>query len=173
MQIRTTTADITSLAVDAIVNAANEHLVHGGGVAAAIARAGAPAVEEESGEWIRLHGPLGPGQTAVTGAGGMKARWVIHVVGPRYRPGQDNAGLLAEAVQASLDQALALGARTVALPAISAGVFGYPREDATRVIAAAVIAWRNRHDNLLDQVVLVGYDEATTEDFRVGLAESA
>ena len=173
MQIRTTTGDITNLAVDAIVNAANEHLVHGGGVAAAIARAGAPTVDQESRAWIRLHGQLGPGQTAVTGAGGMKASWVIHVVGPRYGPGQDNAGLLTEAVEACLNQARTLGARTVALPAISAGVFGYPREEATRVIAAAVIAWRDRHTDLLDQVTLVGYDEATTEDFRVGLAESA
>ena len=80
--------DITEQDVDAIVNAANAHLAHGGGVAAAIARAGAPVVDRESREWVERHGPVLPGSAAETAAGDMKARNVIHVVGPVHQPGR-------------------------------------------------------------------------------------
>ncbi|MBA2529014.1 MAG: macro domain-containing protein, partial [Euzebyales bacterium] len=92
--------DLTRQDVDAVVNAANERLAHGGGVAAALARAGGPTVQAESDRWVAEHGTLTPGQAAVTGGGGMAARWVVHVVGPRFRPGQDNEGLLRQAVRA-------------------------------------------------------------------------
>lgn len=161
--------DITRQEVDAIVNAANEYLRHGGGVAAAIARAGAPVVDRESDAWIRDHGPLAPGQAAVTSAGRMPARHVVHVVGPRYRTGQDNAGLLEAAVHAALDAAVGTGARTIALPAISAGIFGYPRAEATEVIAGACRSWTGAHPDTLDEIRLVGYDATTTEDFRAAL----
>ncbi len=169
MGIEVVTGDITRLEVDVIVNAANEHLQHGGGVAAAIARAGAPVVDAESEAWVREHGPLGPGEAAHTGAGGMPAEWVVHVVGPRYREGQDNEGLLRQAVKAALDRSAELGARSVALPAISAGIFGYPRAEATRVIAQTVEEWLEEHPDTIDRVLLVGYDESTSEDFRRGL----
>ncbi len=169
MAIEVTSGDITRLQVDAVVNAANEHLQHGGGVAAAIARAGAPVVDDESAAWVREHGPIGPGEAAHTGAGAMPADWVIHVVGPRYRIGQDNAALLTQAVDAGLDRAVDLECRSVALPAISAGIFGYPRDEATGVIATAVDAWLQRHPDVLDRVVLVGFDDATADAFRRGL----
>lgn len=163
--------DITRLEVDAVVNAANEHLEHGGGVAAAISRAGGPTIQAESDEWVRRHGPLRPGQAAVTGAGAMPARWVIHVVGPRYRPDQDNETLLGRAVIAALEAAAEHGARSIALPAISAGIFGYPRTEATRVIARTVADWLSRNPGVVDRVVLVGYDQATADDFRAAVAE--
>ena len=169
MELRVVTGDITGLEVDVVVNAANEHLVHGGGVAAAIARAGEPQVDEESAAWVAAHGPVRPGKAASTGAGSMPARWVVHVVGPRYRPGQDNAGLLAEAVRAALDEAVSLGATSVAMPAISAGIFGYPRAEATRVIVNAVRHWETAHPAALDEVVLVGYDAASASDFQDAL----
>lgn len=169
MAIEVVTGDITRLEVDVVVNAANEYLQHGGGVAAAIARAGAPVVDAESNEWVKKHGPVGPGQAAHTGAGNMPAKWVVHVVGPRYRDGQDNEGLLRQAVTAALDRSAELGARSVALPAISAGIFGYPRAEATRVIAQTVEDWLDQHPGTLDRVLLVGYDESTAEDFRRGL----
>ncbi|HLU30532.1 MAG TPA: macro domain-containing protein [Acidimicrobiia bacterium] len=165
MGIEVIQGDITALEVDAIVNAANESLAHGGGVAAAIARAGAPVVDEESAAWLAEHGPIGPGEAAYTGAGPMPARWVIHVVGPRYREGQDNERLLRQAVEAALERAAELEARSVAMPAISAGIFGYPRAEATQVIAAAVNSWMAAHPDVLDRVVLVGYDEASAADF--------
>lgn len=169
MGIEVVTADITSLEVDAIVNAANESLAHGGGVAAAIARAGAPVVNDESARWIRRHGPLSPGQSAFTAAGGMPARWVIHVVGPRFSEGQDNEALLRQAVAAALERGAELGARSLALPAISAGIFGYPLDEATYVIASEVSRWLEEHPDALDRVVLVGYDDRTATSFRNAL----
>lgn len=169
MDLRVVTGDITRLEVDVVVNAANEHLAHGGGVAAAIARAGAPQVDEESAAWVAEHGPVRPGQAASTGAGSMPARWVVHVVGPRYAHGQDNAGLLAETVRAALDEAVTLGAASVAVPAISAGIFGYPRAEATRVIVDTVRHWATTHPASLDEVLLVGYDAASASDFQDAL----
>ena len=163
-------ADLTTLVVDAIVNAANERLEHGGGVALAIARAGGPAVQSESDAWVREHGPVGSGEAAVTTAGEMPARLVIHVVGPRYREGQDNEGMLRAAVEAALDAAEERGVESIALPAISAGVFGYPLERATAVIASTVNAWATTHD-LPTRILLVGYDEKASSAFEAGLAE--
>lgn len=169
MRIRIEEGDITTIPVDAVVNAANEHLVHGGGVAAAISRAGGPVVDEESRAWVAAHGPVGPGAAAVTSAGRLPARWIVHVVGPRYRPGRDNAALLAEAVTAALDAAAGAGARTVSIPAISAGIFGYPPRAAARVIAETVTAWSGAHPGLLDEVVLVAAGPEVAEGFRDGL----
>jgi O-acetyl-ADP-ribose deacetylase (regulator of RNase III) len=164
--------DLTTQEVDAIVNAANEHLAHGGGVAAAIVRAGGPIIQDESRAWVDTHGPLSPGVAAVTSAGAMPSRWVIHVAGPRFRPDQDNAGLLATAVAAALDAAVTAGARTIALPAISSGIFGYPLAEATAVIARTARAWTSEHPDALDEVRLVGWDTATTAAFAATLDQS-
>ena len=161
--------DITHQQVEAIVNAANEHLAHGGGVAAAIVRAGGRVIQDESTAWVRRHGPLRPGEAAVTTGGALHARWVIHVVGPRYREGQDNEGLLRQAVSAALDAAEEVGARSVAMPAISAGIFGYPRDEATRVIVSAVRDWVKDHPDALESVLLVGFDAKTTDAFKAAL----
>jgi O-acetyl-ADP-ribose deacetylase len=161
--------DLTSQRVDAVVNAANEHLAHGGGVAAALSRAAGPTLQKESDQWVEKHGPVGPGIAAVTGGGRLVARWVVHVVGPRYRPGQDNPGLLTQAVEAALDAAAGVGARSVALPAISAGIFGYPRPEACAVIARTASDWVGRNPGMLDEVRLVGWDDSTTADFVAGL----
>jgi O-acetyl-ADP-ribose deacetylase len=167
--IGTVHGDLTRQNVDAIVNAANEHLAHGGGVAAAIVRAGGPIIQDESRGWVRSHGPLGPGEAAVTSAGVMPAAHVIHVVGPRFRSGQDNEALLRTAVRAALDTAADVGATSIAIPAISAGIFGYPRAEATKVIASEVVVWANEHEGIVNEVRLVGFDEGTTDDFARGL----
>jgi putative ATPase len=164
--------DLTQQPVDAIVNAANEHLAHGGGVAAAIVKAGGVEIQEESDRWVAEHGPLGPGQAAVTGAGSLPASKIIHVVGPRFRPGQDNASLLTQAVRAALDAAKAQGCRSMALPAISAGVFGYPQPQACSVIVRAIRDWLTAHATAFDQILLVGFDEAATNDFANALRET-
>lgn len=169
MGIEVRTGDITQLDVDVVVNAANRALSHGGGVAAAIARAGRPVVDEESEAWIRQHGPLEPGEAAHTGAGSMRARWVVHVAGPQYQEGQDNEGLLRRAVAAALARSAELGARTVAMPAISTGIFGYPRRKAVGVIADEVKGWLAANPALLDRVILVGFDEATAAEFRAAV----
>lgn len=167
--IRVVTGDLTLQDVDAIVNAANERLAHGGGVAAAIARAGGSAVQTESRAWVREHGPVGRGTAAVTSAGRMPARHVIHVVGPRYRKGQDNEGMLRQAVTAALEAARDQGDRSIAFPAISAGIFGYPRVEATQILADTAVAWVAANPGALDEIRFVGYDDATAKDFAHGL----
>ncbi len=126
--------DITELEVDAVVNAANPYLKHYGGVAAAIVRKGGRAVQEESDRWVRERGPVPVGGVAVTGAGKLKARYVIHAVGPRYgEEGGDEK--LASAIRSSLEKAEELGLRSIALPAISTGAFGYPYAQCARIMA--------------------------------------
>ena len=161
--------DLTQQRVEALVNAANEQLAHGGGVAAALVRVGGRVIQEESDTWVREHGPLEDGEAAVTTAGAMHATHVIHVVGPRYQRGADNAERLATAVTAALDAAAAIPVRSVALPAISAGVFGYPLVDAVRVIAETVVGWIGAHPEALDEVRLVGFDSAAARAFAASL----
>jgi len=169
MVITVVQGDLTAQPVAAIVNAANENLQHGGGVAAAIVQAGGQVIQSESDEWVSEHGPIGPGRAAITTAGRLPARYVIHVVGPRYRDDQDNAALLNQAVNAALEAAALSGCRTVAMPAISAGVFGYPRAEACRVIVGACRKWLDRRPGLISEVRLVGFDPEAVDDFRRAL----
>jgi O-acetyl-ADP-ribose deacetylase (regulator of RNase III) len=122
--------DITALDVEAIVNAANEHLQLGSGVAGAIRRRGGPAIQREC---DRIgHCPVGG--AVVTGGGDLVARWVIHAVGPVWRGGQEGEEvLLASAVRSSLARAEEIGAKSVALPAIATGVYGFPLDRAAGI----------------------------------------
>jgi putative ATPase len=169
MVIKVVQGDLTAQPVAAIVNAANEHLQHGGGVAAAIVQAGGQVVQNESDQWVAEHGPIGPGRAAITSAGNLPARYVIHVVGPRYREGQDNEALLEQAVVAALDAAAMSGCRTVALPAISAGIFGYPRAEACQVIVTACRKWLDRRPGLISEIRLVGFDSEIADEFQRAL----
>ena len=132
--------DITKQESDAIVNAANGSLLGGGGVDGAIHRAGGPSILAECQEIRRTTHPDGlpTGRAVATTAGDLPARWVIHTVGPVYRDEQDPAALLASCHVESLRVADELGARTVAFPAISTGVFGYPVAEAAPVAVNAV-----------------------------------
>ncbi len=132
--------DITTQDVDAIVNAANGSLMGGGGVDGAIHRAGGPSILAECREIRRTTFPEGlpTGRAVATGGGDLPARWVIHSVGPVYAASADPAGELASCHIESLRVADELGARTVAFPAISTGVFGYPIHEAAAVAVGAV-----------------------------------
>ncbi len=128
--------DITEVEADAIVNAANSYLEHGGGVAAAIVRKGGEIIQEESREWVKRYGPVPVGGVAVTSAGRLKARYVIHAVGPRC--GVEPIEKLGEAVRNALLKAEELGLASIAFPAISTGVFGCPYDAAAYQTASAI-----------------------------------
>jgi O-acetyl-ADP-ribose deacetylase (regulator of RNase III) len=132
--------DLTRQHVDAIVNAANSSLLGGGGVDGAIHRAGGPAILAECRELRRTRFPDGlpTGDAVATSGGNLPARWVIHTVGPVYSSSEDRSALLASCHTASLRVADELGAQTVAFPAISTGVYGYPFDRAAPVAIAAV-----------------------------------
>jgi O-acetyl-ADP-ribose deacetylase (regulator of RNase III) len=148
--------DITAQAVDAIVNAANSSLLGGGGVDGAIHRAGGPAILEES----RTLGGCDVGDAKATTAGRLPARWVIHTVGPVWHGGKrGEAEALAACHRRSLEVALELGSRSVAFPAISCGVYGYPPELAAEVAVGAV------RDHELDLVRFVLFSDDVYDAF--------
>jgi O-acetyl-ADP-ribose deacetylase (regulator of RNase III) len=132
--------DITTQEVDAVVNAANSSLLGGGGVDGAIHRAGGPAILAECKELRATRYPDGlpTGQAVATTAGNLPARWVIHTVGPVYAKKEDRSHLLASAYRESLRVADELGARSVAFPAVSAGIYGWPLADAARIAVTTV-----------------------------------
>ncbi len=159
--------DITTLDVDAIVNAANTALLGGGGVDGAIHRAGGPEILEEC-KALRassLPDGLPVGSAVATTAGKMKARNVIHTVGPRYSRSQDRSAQLRSTYTRSLAVADSLGAQTVAFPLISSGVYGWPKEDAAR---QAVTAIHSAH-TAVDNVILVAYDKPSADVLRRAL----
>jgi len=154
--IRLQQGDITRVAADAIVNAANEALIGGGGVDGAIHRAGGPAVMADL---VARYGPnrrCPAGSAVVSAAGDLPARVVIHAVGPVWRGGiAGEPALLAAAYRTSLDLAAAEGCRSVAFPSISTGVYGYPTDLAATTALATVDAWVAEHPDRLDTVTFV------------------
>ncbi len=136
--------DLTEQAVDAIVNAANPRLMHGGGVAAAIARRGGPSIQAESDAWVLQHGPVGHDSPAITGGGRLPCRHVIHAVGPVWGEGDEDAKLSA-ALSGALALAESRNLASLALPAISTGIFGFPKDRAARVTMEALAGYLDRH----------------------------
>ena len=140
MKISLKIGDITRERADAIVNAANSSLLGGGGVDGAIHRHGGPAILAECRELRESRYPEGlpAGQAVATTAGPLGARWVIHTVGPVYSARDDRSALLASCYETSLAVADELGATIVAFPAVSAGIYGWPADDAARIALATV-----------------------------------
>ena len=159
--------DITVQDVDAIVNAANSSLLGGGGVDGAIHRAGGPSILAECEQIRRTTFPDGlpTGRAVATGGGSLPARWVIHTVGPVYSATEDRSGLLASCHTESLRIADELGAETIAFPAISTGVFGYPVEKASVVAIEAV----RRAETSVGQVRFVLFGRPAYEAFERAL----
>ena len=157
--------DITAMETDAIVNAANERLAHGGGVAGVISRQGGPTIQRESDAWVRAHGPVETGSAAITSGGQLKARYVIHAVGPVYASAARSAKPLASAVQSALALADEHGLTSIALPAISTGIFGYPMEEAAEVMLQAAIAYLEKQESGLERVVFCLYGQPAFDIF--------
>lgn len=164
-RIRLETGDITRLSVDAVVNAANASLLGGGGVDGAIHRAAGPGLLEET----KRLGGCPPGEVRVTGGHRLPARWVIHAVGPVWRGGDHReAETLASCYRNALEAARELRAGSVAFPAISTGVYGYPLTAATAIAVREVRSFLARHD-VPAQVVFVCFDDRTLEGYREAL----
>jgi O-acetyl-ADP-ribose deacetylase len=157
--------DITLETVDAIVNAANSSLQHGGGVAAAIARKGGLQVQAESDAWVLQHGQVSHAEPAVTSGGRLPCKYVIHAVGPVWGEGDEDARLRL-AVQGSLKRAEELGLTSIALPAISTGIYGFPKERAAGVIIRSIQEHlAGNPTSSLTQVRLTLYDRPTLDAF--------
>jgi O-acetyl-ADP-ribose deacetylase len=165
-QIEVERADITELEVDAIANAANTQLKHGGGVAAAISRAGGPEVQAESDRAA----PIGLGEAVETTAGEMPSRWVIHAATMELG-GPTSAGIIRKATANTLSKAEELGARSLALVAFGTGVGGFPVEEAARIEVEEV----RRHlgdGSSLERVVFAVFGEDAEAAFAAAIADS-
>jgi len=161
-------ADITTLAVDAIVNAANQSLLGGGGVDGAIHRAAGPDLLRE----CRTLGSCPTGQARITKAYRLPARYVIHAVGPRYRDGlHGEPELLSGCYRNSLMLAVAHDVKTIAFPAISCGIYGYPVPDAARIAADTVLAFL-AEDRTIDQVIFACFGADVLGALQVALEPS-
>ena len=172
MDITLVQGDITAQEVDAVVNAANSSLLGGGGVDGAIHRRGGPAILEacRALRADRLHDGLPAGQAVATTAGNLPARWVIHTVGPVFTKGEDRSAVLASAYRESLRVAEELGAATVAFPAVSAGVFGWPLDDAARIAVETARA----HDPVsVQEVRFVLFNQQAYDAFAAHLRHGA
>jgi O-acetyl-ADP-ribose deacetylase (regulator of RNase III) len=160
--VRLVRGDITEMETDAIVNAANSSLMGGGGVDGAIHRRGGPAILEECKRIRATEWPQGlpTGKAVITSGGNLKARHVIHTVGPIWRGGnRGEPELLTQAYQNSLRLAVANGLKSVAFPSVSTGAYGYPVEDAAQVALKAVKEFLEKEDSL-DVVVFVLFSES-------------
>jgi len=168
MPVHLTLGDITAFESDAIVNAANSHLVPGGGVSGAIHRAGGPTIAEEGAAWVAEHGLVPPGGAAITTAGNLPAHYVVHAVGPMWHGGTEGeAEQLASAYRLAIELADSKGLRTIAFPSISTGIFGYPvglaAPVALRAVKNALATTRITSDAtfvLFDQATYDAYAEA-------------
>jgi O-acetyl-ADP-ribose deacetylase (regulator of RNase III) len=159
-------ADVTKLDVDAIANAANTRLLHGGGVAGAIARAGGPELERES----RERAPIDLGSAVETTAGDMPSRWVIHAATMLNPGGRSDAEVIERATRATLAKAEELGARSLALVAFGTGVGGFPLDEAARIMVGAA---REHDGRSLERIVFAVHGDAAEEAFSAALGDTA
>lgn len=164
-QIELLEGDITQEAADAIVNAANSQLMHGGGVAAAIAAAGGEIVQRQSTEWVKKHGAVPHDRPAYTGAGNLPGKYVIHAVGPVWGDGNEDEKL-ASAIEGSLLLVEQLALSSIAFPSISTGIFGFPRRRAAGVFFNTLKQhFEKNPDSCLRKVKLVLFGQAAAKDF--------
>jgi len=158
-----TQGDLTTEEVDAIVNAANAYLQHGGGVAGAIVRIGGQIIQRESDAWVQKNGRVQHSQPAYTSAGSLPCKMIIHAVGPIWGEGNED-NKLAEAIRGTLELANKKQLTTIAFPAISTGIYNFPKDRAARIILKCQVDWLRAHpDTSLTLVRNVLFDEPTKQ----------
>lgn len=163
--MRIVKGDLTEEPAEAIVNAANERLAHGGGAAGAIVRRGGNVIQQESDRWVQEYGPVRTGSAAITGGGALPADHVIHAVGPVWGSGDEEAKL-ANAVRSALQMATENGIASVSMPAISSGIFGFPKNLCAEVILDTVTDYLAEHpDGPVREVNLCNIDDQTANIF--------
>jgi O-acetyl-ADP-ribose deacetylase (regulator of RNase III) len=160
MRLEVLQADVTKLEVDAIANAANTRLLHGGGVAGAISRAGGPTIQQES----NAKAPIGLGEAVETSAGDMPSRWVIHAA-TMEMDFRTDAAIIDKATRSTLAKAEELGARSLALVAFGTGVGDFPVDEAARIMVGAA----REHEGELERVVFTVHGDAAEQAFRRAL----
>ena len=165
-----TKGDITQQATDAIVNAANSGLMGGGGVDGAIHRAGGPAILEECKQIVSRQGRLPTGKAVITTGGNLKAKYVIHTVGPVWSGGsRGEAELLESAYRESLKLAAENNLTSISFPSISTGAYGYPVDEASRVALETVISFLGESTTSIKEVVFVLFDSRTFDAYSSAL----
>ena len=170
--LKLATGDITRVAADAIVNAANSALAGGGGVDGAIHRAGGPSIMAELDQIRARIGRCPTGSAVATAAGALPARYVFHAVGPVYRDGQHGEPeLLASCYRTCFDLAEEHGARSISFPAISTGVYGYPLPEAAAIAVREVARQLERAECAVQEAVFVLFDRRSYDAFAQALAE--
>ena len=164
--------DITRQTTDAIVNAANSSLMGGGGVDGAIHRAGGPAILEECKQIVSRQGRLPAGKAVITTGGNLKAKKVIHTVGPIWHGGNRNeAALLESAYLECLKVATEHKLASISFPSISTGAYGYPVSEAARIAIRTVVSFLKEQTTSIKEVVFVLFDSRTYESYRSALQE--
>jgi len=171
--LKTITADITTLNVDAIVNAANSSLMGGGGVDGAIHRAGGPEILEECKKIVEKIGRLPTGEAALTTAGRMPSRCVIHTVGPVWHGGdRGEPELLRSCYWNSLKIAKEKTLKSIAFPSISTGVYGYPVQKAAETATKAVVEFVKQNPGCFDEITFCGFDSKTEQEYARALEKN-
>ncbi|HZS54280.1 MAG TPA: O-acetyl-ADP-ribose deacetylase [Bryobacteraceae bacterium] len=167
-QLQLLKGDITKIAVDAIVNAANSSLAGGGGVDGAIHRAGGPEIMRELSEVAaRIGGHCDTGQAVVTGAGLLPAKYVFHAVGPNYRDGKHGEAELLKSCYANcMKLAEDYDVKTISFPSISTGIYGYPIEEAAGIAIQTVVEWLRDHTGPVRTVKLVQFSDRDHDVYR-------
>ena len=162
--IRVEEGDISTFDGDAVVNAANNHLILGAGVAGAILRRGGGIIQAECNEYVRQHGPVRVGEAALTGGGDLPAHYVIHAAAMGDEPA--SAATIESATRASLRIAVEQGIRSLAFPVLGAGVGGFPFDESARIMVDEIRRFAGKHPDAIETVVLYGFLPEQAEALR-------
>lgn len=169
-KIEVVIGDITEEKTDAIVNAANRHLSHGGGVAGAIVRKGGDIIQIESNKIIEKRGPLKTGEAVITNSGNLPCKYIIHTVGPVWGEG-DEEEKLKKAIESSLQVATKNLLRSISIPAVSCGIFGFPKKRGTEIIYKTIKNYLKNRETTIELVRLIGIGEEIPNLFREAIEE--